>query len=233
VYIVSYFFGSIVEILIIIDRIGLFQAGFKKNIIKLSAYETCLVSLALTLILNIPYYLETVVNSNTFRLNATHSFTVWKFEESPFSQTRPGVIVSLICDIIRDLLVAAIQIVLNFIFILSFKRHIDKKNRLVSIVEPQQETATSSLEIARRTRISVAELKATTMCIIVCMLSIIEHLSVLSTVLITYFTTNDTIISVAFSIAFQWLLHKRILEFFVFVFFNKKFKKIFMNYLGF
>jgi hypothetical protein len=185
------------------------------------------VSFILTLILNIPYYLATVVDSYTFRLNATQNFTVWDFEVSPFASTRTGVILTSMCDCIRELLTALVLIVLNFIFIYFFKRHMNRKNRLVSIVDT--EAANVSQENARRNRISAAELKATTMCITVCVLSIIEHLAVLVTVIITYFTTDDTIISLAFSTSFQWLLCKRILEFFVFIFFDKKFKKYFLD----
>jgi hypothetical protein len=117
---VAYFFGSMLDMVILLDRISTFKPNVKEWF-RLSPYKTCLLCLIIVILVSGPYYFVNQVDSVTLRLNPTENFTVWFFRSSDFASTTLGSVLMFLVYGIRDLGVMVMQIVLNTTSMYFFK----------------------------------------------------------------------------------------------------------------
>jgi hypothetical protein len=238
-----YFYGSLIDILMILDRIAIFNK-FVKSLIKLSPYIICCITFVVMVVVEGPGFLVLVISSESFKLNATTSYIVWYNKNSEFANSRAGTVLTYLVFIIRDVLLGIVQIILNFALVVCFKQYMSKKMAIHSgtTVAPINSTmnSTTGTNAQRKTsdtaggqtgRVSSADKRATVMCILMCILSMVEHLLVLASVLYPYFSSNLLIAFEIYSVSFLWQLLKRIADFFLLFFINKVFKKVCLKYL--
>jgi hypothetical protein len=243
-----YFFGSVIDLFMLLDRIGIFKKEIKKYL-KLSPYKVCGIAFVCVLVIEIPAFLVLTVSSESFKLNATVSYTVWFNHNSEFANSVIGAVLIYVIDVIRDLLVGLVQILLNVALIIYFKQYMDKKRLIMhdSALAPsmsdrttatQQQNSTTGnaqgnkLVAGQQDRVSRADRRATFMCILMCVLSTIEHLLVLASILYPYFGSSYLILLVVYSCSFLWQILKRIADFFILFFVNKVFKQACLEFLG-
>jgi hypothetical protein len=88
---VYYFFGSIIDIFMLLDRIAIFKKGVK-NAMKLSPYKMCIIAFVFVIAVEGPYFAGLTIDSIAFKLSPTSSFTVWYFKNSDFANSKLGTI---------------------------------------------------------------------------------------------------------------------------------------------
>jgi hypothetical protein len=168
----NYLFGSLLDIVILLNRISYFNVFVKRHI-KLSPPKICLIAFIVSLIVEFPFFFVFMPNSHTSVLRDGSTFTIWFGDVTRFSQTEIGTITTFITYGLRDILVMLIILVLNIISAWLLKRHLRAKTRLVrhkmealNIVENNAASSTSF----GLNRISKADNRSSVMVILMCML---------------------------------------------------------------
>jgi hypothetical protein len=240
----SYFCGSLLDIIILIDRITILIPRLK-NFVKLSAVHVCSIAFIICVLIDMPFFFMHQPNSIMFTLSGNTTSTIWFSDTSQFGASQIGKTVYTIVIILRDGVVVGMQIILNLICTLLFRRIIRKKISTsvamsagqVSIIRtPHTDLMqigtinASNLRSTRRRKkvITLAEKNNTRMVIYMVILSIVEHLLVLLCV----FYPNSSLISYelhAVNKIFQVL--KRVLDVVAFFVYNLIFRKVFLKYL--
>jgi hypothetical protein len=245
---VTYFYGSLLDVIILFDRISTFKQSIKAWF-KLAPHKICIISLIIVIVVSGPYYFVNYVDSVTFKLDSTENFTVWFFRSSDFAKTTLGSALMFTVYGIRDLGMMILQIILNVISMYLFKRYCTKKAKLTaprvtaSEFRVQETNFNLSVILAptgvvsmvgsekinlpskRRSPVSTTEQKATQMCLFMSLLSIMEHLLVLIGLAFPYFTTDFFVIVIMFNFTYFFWQLKRAIDFFLFYSFNKNFRK--------
>jgi hypothetical protein len=133
------FFGSMIDIFILLDRIG----NFNKRVqtwIKLPVYKTCVITFITCFLFNIPFFLNYCPASLTVMLNATTPFTIWYGAATPyFTQLLIGTVWMAFYLVVRDFGIMVAQLVLNLVSIVLLKRYLEKKKsqfQTASTVQP-------------------------------------------------------------------------------------------------
>jgi hypothetical protein len=178
----NYFFGSVVDIIILLDRIGHFDKRIK-TCIKLPPYLICIIAFFGCFLINFPYDILYEPGSITVNLNATVTFTLWTSLPTSFASSRLAAILVYVVASLRDILVFVIQISLNLVSVFLLKRYLDKKKRnssqsgigvvarnvsvmrqlLSTSAVAKPKTSVAVTLSSSRDRISRAELRATLM----------------------------------------------------------------------
>jgi hypothetical protein len=92
----------------------------------------CGITFIITFIINIPFYLAFMPGSQIIHTSRNATFTVWFSANTPFSTTQLGIVLTFACYALRDVVIMAVQIVLNIASILYLKAHLAKKKRIMS-----------------------------------------------------------------------------------------------------
>jgi hypothetical protein len=241
---VIYFFGNIIDVLMLFDRIAIFKKKIK-TVLKIHPYKMCCLAFVCVVLVDSPFYFVLVVEPLPFKLNATSTFIVWSYTNSAFASSKLGTVLTYMVYAVRDVVVCLAQISLNLTLILSFKQYIDKRIALHGMTGVFLVSETNKIDthrqaptpinvrpskspkigVGQQSRVSSADKRATVMCILVCILSLIEHLLVFASVLYPYFSTNAFVSLLIFSVLGLWQILKRIADFFILFFVNKVFKK--------
>jgi hypothetical protein len=178
----NYFFGSVVDIIILLDRIGHFDKRIKPCI-KLSPYWICIIAFLGCFLINFPYNILYEPGSITVNLNATITFTLWTSLPTSFASSRLATILVYVVAGLREILVFVIQISLNFVSVFLLKRYLNRKKRIAVhtglIANPRNASAIRHVSfsahpnpsaavtpISNQGRILRSELKATIMVMI-------------------------------------------------------------------
>jgi hypothetical protein len=190
----------------------------------------------------------------TFNLNQTTVFSIHFSATSAFSTSQLGKILTFIVYAFRDVAVMLAQLVLNIISIILFKRYSNQKNKIANaIAHKSNENGsnlnhnTGTLELAARSRIvsialaakpeqrvstqvpkkttlSKSDTNMTIMVIVMCLVSFLVHFIMLVSIIypVYYFNIIDFILYFVIDLC---LPLKTLIDFFLFFFFNKKFKR--------
>jgi hypothetical protein len=280
---VSYFYSSLLDICILLDRIATFNS-FVRSCMTLPCRFVCLITLLVTLVIDLPYFFVFVPAYNVSKLNATTEITIWFSSTSSFATSTAGTVVTFVVYALRDVLVMVIQIVLNIVSVLLLREHLQNKLKLTSgpfgltgVNNPtalnqqtstlaNQATTTRGIvpttaggDVAEGTshmnptlggktvksksavrapaattaeRVSSADRRATIMVCILCVLTMCEHTLIIAEIVYPYFYFNLNNF-ILYSLGDFFQPFKRLLEFFIFFFFNNNFKKVCKRYLGF
>jgi hypothetical protein len=252
---VLYFFGSLIDVFLLLDRIAIFKPHIKRFFI-LPPYKMCLLAFVLVIVIDSPYYFFQVVASETYKLNATTSYTVWFYENSNFANSQLGKILIYTLIVIREVLVTLTQIILNLVSIFYFRQYAEKKRTIMNdlalalptldskkmpslitnhhsipnIRNYSTKTAASNPRISfqperHHDEVSSADTRATIMCILMCMFTVVEHLLFFASIVFPYVSSNYFFLSLLNACSFLWQVLKRIADFFLLLFFNLMFKK--------
>jgi hypothetical protein len=126
------FFGSMVDIFILLDRIGNFNKRVKELTTKWSVYRTCAITFVTCSIFCIPLFLAYCSCSITVKLSATTPFTIWFGGATELSKTLTMTILLFVILAVKELGVLLVQLGLNVVSIVLLKRYLMKKSRLIA-----------------------------------------------------------------------------------------------------
>ena len=218
----SILLGSFLNLLISIERISLFKNKLGV-LLKLSPNINCLIMVFVSALISVqyffvfhPYTIEVKLDSvTTYRINT------WRVTE--FIQSKLGVAISISINIFKDVFLLLFEAIVNISTIVYLKNYLKNRNKLQTSLDPRK--------IAKRNkRIGEPEQKATLMVIIMSVFSSIQHLLLLTTVVIFNFYSGQTALMFGF-FSNAFVSFKNVMNVFLFYFFNKNFrselKKIF------
>jgi hypothetical protein len=230
---VSYFFGSLIDVLMLIDRIGIFNKEFKK-LVKMSPYKMCTVVFVTVIVIDSPNYFIEMLESESFKLNATSSYKVWYYKISDFANSELGTVLNYLLIAVREVLITVAQIGLNLTSIYLFRKYLEKRRQLLHVegtsmtrLNTMNASANQHVEQASdmSSRVSSAEQRATVMCILMCLLSVVEHFLVIVCIVCVYLNLSYFNLILVYNCSFLWQLVKRIADFMILFYVNKMFQK--------
>jgi hypothetical protein len=127
---VFYFFGSMLDIVILVDRIANFNKKVKERLTNLSPYKVGFIVLAVCIVVDTPAFIFYMPGKLVAQINATATFTVWFSTTTPLANTPIGAAFVYACYGLRDVGVMAIQIFLNLVSMFYLKQFLNKKKRM-------------------------------------------------------------------------------------------------------
>jgi hypothetical protein len=171
----NYFYSSVLDITILLDRLVHFENRIK-GLFKLKPYWICVIAFFICFIVDSPYYFLYAPASLTVYLNATTTFTFWYGWPTSFGASHLATVLAYLVAGLRDVLVVILQIALNLASMIYLKRYLNRKrkicnrtcvqttNNMAASTHTHTQTAiSSSILKAQRDRISQSELRATIM----------------------------------------------------------------------
>jgi hypothetical protein len=124
----GYFYGSVLDIIITLDRIANFSPRVK-SLMTLSAYKTSAIAFIATVAVNFAFFF---VYTPTPLVNPKTGEQVgWYCGLTAFATSQPGTILTFIVYALRDVVLLALEIALNFASVYFLSRHLKKKSKLV------------------------------------------------------------------------------------------------------
>jgi hypothetical protein len=208
----GYFFGTVLDILITLDRVT-FLSGSVRRRVKNTSFDTlnlhltCFIAYILCLIFNLPYFFVFTPHSSTFRLESTgEQFTMWYIFTTPFARSNLGIIITFLIYSIRDIGLMILEIILNIVSMFYLRVYLIKKAQLVksnivltprgpcgssdspnssSLSKPFIEihSAVNCVSIGRNDYLINLEKKLTIMVFTMSLLSVLEHILLLACIL--------------------------------------------------
>lgn len=212
----TYFYGSVLDILILIDRLSYFNAGLK-CFTKIKPYTLCVISFFICLIIQIPSFLFYRISSSTYPIDSTTNFTLWEGQTTDFAVSAYGYALMIVVYALRDLTAMIIQIILNAACLRLLKNQLNRKQSYLARIYSSGAYST--------------EIKATLTAVVLCLISIIEHLINLTSCIYPYIRMN-LVANILFDVVnFVWVF-KRAVEFFVLIALNSSFRRGSVNLLN-
>jgi hypothetical protein len=184
------------------------------------------------------YFVYFTPISTIFSVNKTHIAHIW-YTFPTYSFTQLGTVLVITIESFRDVFLMLAEIALNAVSIYYLRKYfknrlelINGTNRNITALElnhtglhTTNESSLNHVDQGRRANnaLSTANMRATIMSLVMCTLSVLEHISLTACVVYPYFgssfiTGNFVCFGGVFSIGL-----KHSLNFFVFYFFNKRF----------
>jgi hypothetical protein len=240
-----YFYSSILDILIIIERIVTLSSYSKfKYFMKLPVELVGLFALLLCLTINLSQFFFLHPIKKSIALDTERRVDIYFMSKSNFSQTILGQILTYLQYAIREVIVLFVIIIFNIISVVLLRKQLHKKSKMLkasqNIVLTQKQVfyksdGTIPLSLyqgvgqhrmsikSTATTISRIDQKATIMAIIMCTLSSIEHFFILTVLVSLSFDLSFNFFVLAlFCNTFIILKHGT--NFFLFYITNKKFR---------
>ena len=212
-----YLFGNLLDILINIDRLSIFNVLFKK-LAKININIIITGSILLSIIINIPSILRTYMMNDMEAIDG--AIKILHENKSDIKYCGDGLLSTNFYLVglnifIRDILSLILEIGLSVSVLIYFRNYKLKKIKLT------QENAANAKN----------DLKLTTMTIYLSMLAIVTHLAAFSLILSLY-TDNQILQSTLTIIAFFSIAVKHSYCFFIFYFFDSNFKSELKRFLA-
>ena len=235
----GYFYGSVLDIMIVLERISLFVKFFKTFATRINF--CCFIGLIVCIILNVPYFFVYVPKTNEFNISSTSSVYITYYDVSNIAKTRIVQILTYIEFVLRDFLLLVFEILSNLISVIFLKKHLEKKtilsNSHIALTNDNsfnsESIITSGLpqegkkrKVNSNSEITSAEKNMTILVILMSSLSVFEHTMILSCVIYSYYFVDYTAFLLGFLGDFSIIL-KHSSNFFLFFLLNKKFHKVF------
>jgi hypothetical protein len=239
-----YFHSTVLDIVILLDRICLLNIQMKQKMKWLHQYpyRLCAFIFMLCILVDFPYFFVFIPAQATVQLNQTTPFVIHYSSTSPFAASELGKILTFMVYAVRDVAVMVIQFSLNIASAVLLKRHFQKKQKISATSTLQgrsvvseattHETAEPSRQSgARKTKkveFSKLENDTTIMIMIMCVVSFLVHVILLFAIIYPLNNLNLLVFTLYFVTDFNLPL-KALIDFFLFYRFNKKFKEGFVN----
>jgi hypothetical protein len=243
---ILYFYGSVLNIFILLDRIAYFNKTVNK-FFTLPPYKICAISFVAVFVIDMPFYFQFVPLFEIKRIDANTTFTIWFSGNSEFINSHLGKILTYVLVSIRDLGIVIVEIILNITSIVLLKQHFEKKKQIAAPTHLKNTESSHSLNgptnrnasetegtanqhgtsVSRKCRSSGgsrAEQRATLMCIILCVFSIMNHVVMFTCIIYPYFSFDFNVF-ILYLLADFFFTLRTVLDFLIFFFFNKIFRK--------
>jgi hypothetical protein len=249
-----YFYGTALDILILLDRIGTFR-NYVTKWIKLSPYKTSLIAFICCLAIDFPYFFVYEPHSLTANLNATFVQTIWYVGNTVFAKGEAGTIITFVMYAVRDILLLPVEIVLNILSVYLLKEYIANRAKLLGVgnaaaggtvvtnlAQPQHLTAAprtadnakraqSVVQTTSQERVSKPDLRLSIMVVIMCFLSILEHVFQILCVACPYFGSDAITFFTYIYLNYLMTDFKHAVNFFLFFIFNNKFRAVCVKFV--
>ena len=226
----AYFYGTILDVLITLERIC--QLNKKFTIIKkVSPLLLSLVSLIFCIIVNIPFFMINNFSYVDVKTSPSEIFRLFYYTYSNFASTLVGRVLTYVVYGIRDMFTLIAQVALGILLIILVKRYANRRKRLFNLGQsstPDQSSLTSDKikstnNIVIRKKDAKIDRKVTLMVFFMCTLSSVEHLFACLSIIYYYFYVNS-LANLLSLIASFTIIVKNLSNFFFFFFFNKLFR---------
>jgi hypothetical protein len=241
----GYLFGTILDIYIILDRITAFNKKFGV-FFKFTPRIMMAIALALSIVIQLPWFFDLAPVSVTVTLDTGVDYQIWFSGLTRYAVSEVGQIVLFVVYATRDVGSMAVEIVLNIVSIVYFKLYVNRKKRLVTnsgastihrvqsvAVQPSRVSGIQSRK-AKKGEVSRSDQKATVMCIVMCAVSIMEHVVHIMCNVYPYTPYFQQRVLLFLSwMASMGFVVKHGLNFVLFIAFNNKFQKIFLKFCHF
>ena len=209
----SYFFSSALDVVILLERIAIFNKTVKIYLDKLSPTLVCIVLFALCTIIDFPYFFVFAPNLFTGKLDENTSITVWFADITPLAKSQLGRILTFSFYAIRDFINMIVQIALSIFSTVLLKKYLNKKMKIINS------------NFSNFKQVSKSDTNAVIMVTVVCILSICSHIFMIVSIIYSFFNLN-IIVFVLYFVCDFFLTLKGLLDIFVFLTFNKKFRSV-------
>jgi hypothetical protein len=214
----GYFYGTVLDIVITVDRIANFKQSVKHWFQKFTT-KTCLALYFVCGLINIPYHLIFMPKFRVVPINSTFNYTIWFTSLSPFAVTETGRVLTFLIYLFRDFSLMATEIVLNLVSIYFMKKYFDKKLKLQA--DQLSKTSLGQHHVAYKT-----ERRLTLLVVILCLMSIVEHIMVIFVSVYPQLTTERTMAYYYFVFLGLFEMNfKHAINFPLFFLFNKQFRR--------
>ena len=215
--ITGYFFGSILDSIVVFERLKLVKY---QKYAWMDAHSPLKVSVCLYLVclaINLSMFFDYDIASYDFKVNSGESFVIYRSQSSDFHSSRLGKVTTLVQVFLRDVTTLVVEVVLNVWSIVATRTYLKRKNIHMaghvtgSMSEPSSRLGSSLLKFATLN----------------CVLSAVDHLLMLCAVLTSQFVGVQAggwqrhLLNIALFIATS----KHASTFFVLFIFNKVFCK--------
>ena len=213
-----YFYSTLLEIVIIIERTEKFIRPKYRCLRKFSFNKICIGTFLFSLVLNFPTFFNYHPDFSDVQLEDSSTFRIYYWALSDYSNSLLGTILSFTIYIIRDFLFLVLKIALNVYSVYLIKKYLAKKKKVpVSGINVVEENHVNQDYITKTDRNLIH------MVIIMSIISIFEN--IFYGVAYAYYSTAYDIPSVYVScISYIILAVKHGSNFFVFFFFNNLFR---------
>lgn len=246
---VCYTFSSILSIFITIERIFTLKARNQTN--KPISTRLLATIILICVLLNLPLLLTVYPAYSEVDLDTGESFTIYYTGITAFAQSNNGKVLCSVSYVFRDMLTMTIDLYLNGILILMFKRHLRKRKSIMSTkikelyrapeptrMEVDNEQAEMISNLSRSQCVSEtclhleaanrADKNLTVMVILFSVLSVLEHLFVLLG-LVSYVVSPDLKTLTFLLVCGLFLAVRYASNVFIMAVFNSLFRKAFVD----
>jgi hypothetical protein len=239
----GYFYGTFLDIVVTLDRIGSSNKSIRKWL-RYPANTTCILGLVFCILIEFAYYFEFEPNSKQFDVIhqngvVEHGFTLWFIDNSKFAESQFGKVILFLIYGFRDLFLMIVEICLNCVSVYYLRGYMGRnaaaaESRAVSI--EMNEVRYKMVGNGRGGRHDLRfnsrlEMRASVMVMAMCFLSIGEQVLVVMSIFYPYLNPHDGL--TPFYLYFLnclFMVVKHAVNFFLFVAFNRAFRKVFMSY---
>jgi hypothetical protein len=230
-----YYYVSVLDIIILIDRLSTFVPKLKSIYSKVQANKICIICLIITITIQFPYFFvfqPVIFNWHYFGQNRTiQIYSVSYTVPTNFAISLEGQIVTYVIYALREGTVIFIIIALNIANMIFLKRHLRKRAKMLKRgnTEQQQdgkEDGKDDKKDAKKKKEGNVDRKASIMVAIMCTVTSITNTLFMSSIINFYFNVGAGANIFGQFGEFSIIL-KYFTNFFVFYFFNTNFKSEF------
>lgn len=212
VFAILYFYSSIMDIFISLERISHFTIKLK-NIRNYNPYKVCFFLFLVSVAMNSTYIFVYVPGSVNIKLDDNSNYTVHKTVLSAYGKSPIGQLNIIVVYLIRDVFILLTVIVLNILSIVLLRRYLRERRELLNINEEN---------ILLMNSINT---KLTIMVIVMLTISSLEHLIFFISYFYYFLCKYDLKISNIYNfISIIGIITKQISNFFIFCSFNRVFR---------
>lgn len=213
----SYLYCTLLDTVILLDRIATFNRQVKQWLKIISPYKQVILLLIITIALDIPYFFLIEPTSLTLTSPYGTVYTLWYSGASPFASSQAGFAIIIFLLVVNYFIVMFIQIALNICSLFYVRKHLAEKKALIQ---------------SQNNNYQNVDVKASFMVSILCFISFAEHVFLICCSFGTFFYPVQLNIFLLQKITYFALGLRRFTDFFFYLKFNKVFKKQFLVSVG-
>jgi hypothetical protein len=239
----AHYYATVMDILILIDRLSTFVPKLKSIYSKVGSNKICIISFIIILIIIFPYFFVFDPILTIFPYygsnNTVEIFSVYYTLPTTFATSTIGQIITFIIYSLRDAFVLLINIVLNTASTILLKRHLRKRAKMLKRGNTEQQieekkdnnNSKETKKDEKKKREGNVDRKASIMVIVLCTVSAISNTLYMSSIINFYFNYGSAA-NIFGQIGEYSLVTKYFLNFFVFYNFNTNFKNGLKKMIG-
>lgn len=217
---VCYVFGTLLDILILLERISTFNRRVKQLLKVVPPYKQVVLLALISIVLCIPNYILFGPETISVISPNKKTYIIWLSGRTKLGYLDAGRIVGVLSTAINYGVVMTIQIALNIRSLFYIRKHLKEKTTIMSTIQIQNRNFQN------------VDIKMSLMVSILCFISFVEHvLIMIGNVGGFYFASRINIFLYRNVVLFFFGI-RRFLDFFLYFYFNKVFKAHFLLAFG-